>query len=59
MCWISRELNEQVATKDITVYKVVSPIYRGCTSLYLKFDYKFNTLYAESINIKAFTSEYH
>lgn len=59
MCWISRELDEQVAAKDITVYKVVLPIYGGCISLYLNFEYKFNTLYAESINIKTYTSEYH
>lgn len=55
MCWISRELDEQIATKDIAVYKVVSPIYGGYIFLYQNFEYKFNTLYSNVLSQKMHT----
>ena len=54
MYWTSRKLNEQVATKDITAYKVVIPYTRSCTSLYYRFNYKYNKLYITSFAIHAF-----
>lgn len=59
MCWISRKLNKQVATKDITVYKVVIINNRDCASLFYKFKYKYNRVYTESFTIEEFSSEFH
>lgn len=59
MCWIGKELDEQVATKDITVYKVVILGNKDCASLFYKFNYKYNKLYATSFTIQAFASEFH
>lgn len=54
MCWTSRKLNEQIATKDITAYKVVIPYTRNCASLFWKFNYKYNKLYTTSFTIHTF-----
>ena len=54
MCWTSRKLDEHVATKDITAYKVVIPYTRSCTSLFWKFNYEYNKLYTTSFTIHAF-----
>lgn len=53
MCWISRELDEQIATKDITVYKIVTFDTESCNSLYRNFKYQYNKLYTTSFTIQA------
>lgn len=52
MCWISRELDEQIATKDITVYKIVTFNTESCNSLYRNFKYQYNKLYTTLIIIQ-------
>ena len=59
MCWSSRKLNEQVATKDITAYKVVIFNTIGCTSLFYKFNYEYNKLYTTSFTIQTFDFGFH
>lgn len=59
MCWISRELNKQVATKNITIYKVGTCNTRSFISLYTKFRYQYNKVYTESFTIGKYPPNFH
>ena len=58
MCWTNKKINRQIATKDITVYKVVLFKNNECISLYKEFNYNFHKIYTELIHINQYYDLY-